>query len=97
MFGIQFLYSAALWGLPLIALPLLLHLLFKQKAPVISFSTLRFIRASLQQTAARRRIERWTLLICRALLIGLLIWALAQPARRVSAGRGPQAIAGRRS
>jgi len=85
MFGLQFLFSAALWGLPLMGLPLLLHLLFRQKAPVVQFSTLRFIQASLRQTAARKRVQRWLLLACRALLLGLLIWALAQPALKPSA------------
>jgi hypothetical protein len=86
MFGIQFLFTAALWALPLAALPLLLHLLFRQRAPVIPFSTLRFIRSSLQQNATRRKVERWLLLACRALLMALLIWALAQPARKLTAG-----------
>jgi hypothetical protein len=86
MFGMQFLFTAALWALPLAALPLLLHLLFRQKAPVIPFSTLRFIRSSLQQNATRRKIQRWLLLLCRALLMALLIWALAQPARKLTAG-----------
>jgi len=83
--GFQFLFTAALWALPLAGLPLVLHLLFRQKAPVIPFSTLRFIQSSMQQTAARRRIQRWLLLACRALLVALLIWALAQPVRKLSA------------
>jgi hypothetical protein len=88
MFGLDFLFAAALWALPLAGLPLLLHLLFRQKSPVIPFSTLRFVKTSLQRTAARRRIQKWLLLACRALLIALLIWAIAQPARRLASSWG---------
>jgi hypothetical protein len=86
MFGLQFLFSAALWALPVAALPLVLHLLFNQKSRVIPFSTVRFIQASLKENATRRKVQRWLLLGCRALLLALLIWALAQPARRLAAG-----------
>ena len=81
----EFLFGAALLGLPLAAAPLLLHLLFRRKSPTVQFSTLRFIRASIQQTAARRKLHRWLLLACRVLLLALLIWAIAQPVRRLQA------------
>ncbi len=81
MFGLQFLFIAALWALPLAMLPLLLHLLFRRKSPIVLFPTLRFVRASLQQTAARRKVQRWLLLALRILLLALLIWAVAQPAK----------------
>jgi hypothetical protein len=86
MFGLEFLFSAALWALPLAGLPILLHLLFRRKSPVIPFSTLRFIKMSMQRTAARKRVQRWLLLACRALLLLLLIWAVAQPAKMLASG-----------
>ena len=42
-------------------IPILLHLLFERKSPVIAFSTLRFIQSALQRTAARRKIQKWLL------------------------------------
>ncbi len=86
MFGLEFLFSTALWALPLAGLPILLHLLFRRKSPVIPFSTLRFIKMSVQRTAARKRVQRWLLLACRALLLLLLIWAVAQPAKMLASG-----------
>jgi hypothetical protein len=77
--NLTFSFAAALWALPLAGVPILLHLLFKQKSPVVQFSTLRFIKMSVQRTAARRRVQKWLLLACRALLVALLIWAIAQP------------------
>jgi hypothetical protein len=81
MFGLEFLFGWALLALPLAGAPVLLHLLFRRKSPVVPFSTLRFIRTSVQRTAARKRIQQWLLLACRVLLMALLIWAIAQPAR----------------
>jgi len=86
MFGLNFLFAAALWALPLALLPIILHMLFRRKSPILLFSTLRFVKASMQQTAARRRIQRWLLLICRVLLLALLIWAVAQPVRILATG-----------
>lgn len=88
MGGLGFLFASALLALPLAALPVLLHLLFRRKSPVVQFSTLRFVKASLQRTAARRRLQRWLLLAARVLLLALLIAAVAQPVRRVAAGWG---------
>jgi hypothetical protein len=81
MFGLEFLFGWALLALPLAGAPVVLHLLFRRKSPIVPFSTLRFIRSSVQRTAARKRIQQWLLLACRVLLMALLIWAIAQPAR----------------
>ena len=48
----------------------------------MQFSTLRFVKMSVQRTAARRRVQKWLLLLCLALLLALLIWAVAQPAKK---------------
>src|SRR4051812_6145637 len=79
-----FLFFSALLALPLATLPVLLHLLFKRKTPVIQFSTLRFVKAAIQHTAARRKVQRWLLLACRMLLLAILIFAVAQPAQQVA-------------
>ena len=84
MFGLDFLFLTALWALPLAALPLVLHLLYRRKSPVVLFPTLRFIKSSLQQTAARRKVQKWLLLAVRMLLLALLIWAVAQPAKMLA-------------
>src|SRR5580700_4714958 len=82
----SFLFSAALWALPLAGIPILLHLLYRRKSPIVQFSTLRFIKSSIQRTAARKKIQRWLLLACRALLLALLIYALSQPVTRPTGG-----------
>jgi hypothetical protein len=84
MSSFGFSFAGALWALPLASAPILLHLLFKQKSPVVQFSTLRFIKLSIQRTAARRRVQKWLLLACRTLLLALLIWAIAQPVQKLT-------------
>jgi hypothetical protein len=86
MSGLEFLFASAWWALPLAAIPLLLHLLFRRRTPVVPFSTLRFVRLSVQQTATRKRVHRWLLLAVRVLALLLLIAAVSQPARRAVAG-----------
>jgi hypothetical protein len=95
MFGLDFLFSAALFALPLAALPVILHLLFRRKSPVVMFSTIRFLKLSVQQTAARKKVQRWLLLACRALLLALLIAAVAQPRTRPTSvwSASPQSLA----
>jgi hypothetical protein len=84
--AMAFLFAAILWALPLASIPVLLHLLFHRKSQVVHFSTLRFVRQSLRQTAVRRRIQKWLLLACRVLLLALLIWAAAQPVKMMASG-----------
>jgi hypothetical protein len=95
MGNFSFSFAAALWALPLAGVPVLLHLLYRQKSPVVQFSTLRFIKMSVQRTAARRRVQKWLLLACRAMLLAILIWAIAQPVHLLTSswmGGGGQSV-----
>lgn len=78
---------ALLMGLAAAAIPFILHLVYRRRAPKILFSTLRFIRASAERTARRRRIRDWLLLLLRAAVIFFLVTALAGPIFR-SVGSG---------
>ncbi|MBN1345665.1 MAG: VWA domain-containing protein [Phycisphaerae bacterium] len=76
--------SLPLWGLlPIlavsVAIPVVLHLLSSVRAPQVYFSTLRFLRLSMEKTARRRRVQHWLLLVLRTLLIALLLLAVTQP------------------
>ena len=71
-----------LLGAAAAAIPVVLHLIYRRHAPRVRFGTLRFIRASAERTARRRRIEEWLLLLLRAGAIFLLAIALAGPVLR---------------
>jgi Aerotolerance regulator N-terminal len=62
-------------GAALSAVPIVLHLLFRRKAPRVDLGSLRFLRIALKDNAHRRKVRRWLLLALRmagVLLLGLL-------------------------
>ncbi len=61
------------------AIPFILHMVYRRRAPRVRFSTLRFIRAATERTARRRRIREWVLLLLRAAAVFLLAMGLAGP------------------
>jgi Aerotolerance regulator N-terminal len=62
-------------GAALATVPIVLHLLFRRKAPRVDLGSLRFLRIALKDNAHRRKVRRWLLLALRMagiLLLGLL-------------------------
>jgi Aerotolerance regulator N-terminal len=62
-------------GALLAAVPIVIHLLFRQKARRIDLGSLRFLRVAIRDNAHRRKVRRWLLLASRiagVLLLGLL-------------------------
>jgi len=77
------LVSPLFWiGTASAAIPIILHMIYRRRAPRIRFSTLRFIRASAERTARRRRIRDWLLLFLRSAAIFCLALALTAPPLR---------------
>ncbi len=74
-----FLNSYALWFLPAILLPVIIHLLSKRKAKRVDFSSLRFLKALEQDALKTFNIKQLILLVLRTLLILVLILAFARP------------------
>ncbi|MFH0988787.1 MAG: BatA domain-containing protein [bacterium] len=75
-----FLNPIALFGLLVVAIPILLHLLNLRKLRTIEFSTLSFLK-ELQKTRIRRiKIRQIILLIIRTLIIILLVLTFSRPA-----------------
>ncbi len=75
-FGVPLFLIAMLAG----AIPIVLHLINRQNAPVLPFSTLRFLQLSVQKTRRRRYIHDALLLVLRVSALVLLALALARPA-----------------
>lgn len=75
-FGVPLFLLAALAG----AIPVLLHMINRQNAPLMQFSTLRFLQISVQKTRRRKYIHDALLLALRVLALVLLALALARPA-----------------
>lgn len=80
MFGLQFLtplFLAA--GAAAASLPLIIHLLNRERARRLVFSTIRFIKMSHQANVQRHRLKQLLLLLMRILILGLLGFAFARP------------------
>ena len=62
------------------AIPVVLHLIHRQKAVEVRFSTLRFLRISVQRTRRRKYIDDVGLLLVRVAALLLIALGLARPA-----------------
>jgi hypothetical protein len=68
-----------LLGLLGLALPVLAHLLGRERPQKIRFAALRFVSPREPVITQRRAIRDWPLLLIRLLLLGLLVLVLARP------------------
>jgi aerotolerance regulator-like protein/VWA domain-containing protein len=72
-------------GLGAIAIPVLVHLIQREKKRVVEFPSLMFVRRIPYQSVRRRRIRHWALLLMRAAAIALIVAAFARPFMRQGA------------
>jgi hypothetical protein len=75
----SFLAPLLLAGLAALAVPIVLHLLQRERHDVVEFPSLMFLRRIPQETTKRRRLRHWLLLAARCLLLALLALAFARP------------------
>lgn len=66
-------------GLVAAVLPVLIHLMMRDKPHPVTIPTVVFIRRALQRTRRRRRLSRILLLAMRVFLVVLLVMMLARP------------------
>src|SRR5215467_8997522 len=74
----SFLTPFFLVGLGAIAIPVLVHLIQREKKRVVTFPSLMFVRRIPYQSVRRRRIRHWFLLLLRAAVV-LIVLAFARP------------------
>ena len=82
-------------GLVALSLPIAFHLLKKSIRKEMRFSSLIFLRQTPPRLTRRSRVEHWWLLILRALILTLLIFAFARPLFRSQFSTATQTAAGR--
>ncbi len=76
---IQFAFPAFLWALPLLAGPILLHLLQQPHIRHIRFPDIRFLRQTALPREGRRRLHDVLLLLLRLLILASAILLAARP------------------
>jgi len=86
-----FLNPIFLWLLPLIAVPVIIHLLAKRKSKIIEFPSLKFLKLLEQDALKKFNLKQLLLLIIRTLMVLLLILAFARPTLDQSEGFSLQA------
>jgi Aerotolerance regulator N-terminal/von Willebrand factor type A domain len=82
---VAFLLPLFLAGLAALAVPVLIHLIQREKNQVIAFPSLMFVRRVPYESVRRRKIRHWLLLALRLAALALLVAAFARPFVRGSA------------
>lgn len=77
--AVEFLSPLFLAGLLAAMIPVIIHMLQRQRAPEMRFSTLRFLKLSVEKTARKRRLRDLWLLLMRMAVVALLAIALSRP------------------
>lgn len=75
----SFLQPLLLFGLPLIALPIIIHLINQWRYQTKQWSAMMFLLAANQMNRGFARIRRWLILAMRTLAVAGLIFAVARP------------------
>jgi hypothetical protein len=76
---LNFAVPGMLWTLPLVAVPIIIHLLQRRRFRKVQFSAMEFLERALRRTRRRVLLEDMLLLLLRTLAVLLLILALARP------------------
>lgn len=79
MQGLSFAHPWLLAGLAAAALPALIHLIGRRRAPVIAFGAFDFLLAANRRLARRERLRQIVLLVIRTLALVAVALALARP------------------
>jgi hypothetical protein len=80
----MFLNPLLLGGVALIAVPIVLHLIMRQRPRHVEFPALRFVRKAQEQNRRTYQLRHWLLLFLRMAVIALLAFALARPTIQAS-------------
>jgi hypothetical protein len=74
-----FIAPLVLVGLGALAIPVLIHLIQRERKRVVEFPSLMFLRRIPYQSVRRRRIRDWLLLCMRLAALALIVLAFARP------------------
>ncbi len=84
----QFLHPWLLLGLPLVAVPLILHLVQRRDPPIVEFPAVRYLVQVSQEHQRRLKLRHWLLLLVRTLLVLALVLAAAGLVTSFASGGG---------
>ncbi len=68
------------WGLAAIAVPIIIHLLLRQRPKPVPWAAMRWLMAAHREASRKWKLTNWLLLFLRCLVVALLALAVARPA-----------------
>ncbi len=74
-----FLQPYLLWMLPLVAVPVIIHLLNRMRYRSVAWAAMEFLFAATRQSTRQARLRHWLILLCRTLAVLAIILTLARP------------------
>ena len=80
-----FLAPLFLVGLAALAIPVLIHLIQRERKTIVAFPSLMFLRRIPYQSVRRRKVRNWLLLAMRAAAVLMIVAAFARPFLRQGA------------
>jgi hypothetical protein len=75
----QFVQVGMLGALAALAIPIIIHLMFRSRARPVDLGTLQFLKIVLRDNARRRKLRRWLLLALRMASLALIAFLFARP------------------
>lgn len=90
----SFVQTAFLSALAAVAVPVIIHLIYRWQTKRVELGTIRFLNELLRDTARRRRVKQWLLLALRTGAVALLALLFARPfaQARIITGDRKQAL-----
>ena len=75
----SFLQPGILLGLPLLALPIIIHLVNRQRHRTVNWAAMRFLLDARRMSTGMARIRQWLILLMRMLIIAGIVTAISRP------------------
>jgi hypothetical protein len=75
----MFIQPWLLWGLPLVALPIIIHLINQRRFQTVRWGAMMFLLAANRLSRGYARLRQWLIMAFRMLAIAGLIFAIARP------------------
>ncbi len=79
MFGLTFLNPLFFWGLTAASLPVIIHLIKRNRAVKLPFAAIRFLQVEPNERVRSQRLKQIILLLLRIIALALLALAFARP------------------
>ncbi len=79
MFGLDVMMGGMLAALAGVAIPVIIHLLHRQRTQPVAWGAMQFLLESKLQQRRRKKVDNWLLLLLRMLLIAVIVFLLSRP------------------